>query len=83
MRTPRIDCPPELYARLSARLQFAIVGRPIFGRALPALVRQHCPEIFGLAEQEGYEFVVDLPENTHDALARGEVYFDVIEKTKH
>lgn len=82
-RAPRIDCPPELYAKLSATLQLAIAGRRIFGRALPALVRQHAPEIFAMADEEGYRLVVDLPRNTHEALARGEIWFDVIAKAKH
>jgi hypothetical protein len=62
-------CPPELLHRVQSELLGNLSGKGIFGGdRLPDLVRRHCPHIFGIAEAQGFEVVVDLPENTHEAL---------------
>lgn len=53
-----IECDGELYIKISTDLQHAITGKPVFySDSLVDLVRRHCPQLYDLAKDNGYQFV--------------------------
>ena len=72
-----VECDKELYIKLSTHLQFSITGKPVFySDSLTDLVRRHCPDIYAMAEDEGFSF---SPSDSKDELLQSppDIRFDV------
>lgn len=76
----RVDpgCPSDLRRRVYQALTLGITGQQIrLGERLPDLVARVCPAATSFAILEGYEVVLDLPANTHEALCLGEIAVEI------
>lgn len=53
-----IQCDKDLYAQLSSYLHQTISGKPVLrGDALVNIVDRHCPEIYQMALDKGFQFI--------------------------
>jgi hypothetical protein len=77
------DCPPGVSDRVRQLLAVAVARKPIYaGDRLSDLVVRHCPAIFAVVEEHGFELRFDLPENSHKALCRGRLFYQIRRKTQ-
>lgn len=77
-----IECDADLYCEISSTLQFALSGKPVFYTdSLADLVNRHCPELYDLAEENGFRFI---PSNDMSELEQTppDIRFDVIRITE-
>src|ERR1700735_2266858 len=78
----RIDpaCSPELRREIDAVLASAISGRSFEFRASDTVERvfqRTIPEVYAIAEREGFVLSFDLPEMTRQALSRGIIAYSI------
>jgi hypothetical protein len=72
------DCPPELRRHVDCILVAGLSRKGIMaGETLRDLVSRHCPEVFEIAAAAGFELRLDLAENTHKALCKGRIAYQI------
>lgn len=79
-KTKRIhpDCPRELARYVDVTLATSLSKQPIYaGEKLEALVKRNCPAIFDEVKAQGFELRFDMPENTHKALTKGRLFYQI------
>ncbi|MBV8697383.1 hypothetical protein [Bradyrhizobium sp.] len=59
----------------------AVVQKPIYPHdRLGDLIERHAPDIFAVTEVEGFTLHFDMPENSHKALCKGRLFFQIRRK---
>jgi hypothetical protein len=77
-------CPPELNRRVTELLAAGVARKPIRqDDRLGDLVTRHCPDIFAVVEAQGFELRFDMPENSHKALCKGRLFYQIRRKPLH
>jgi hypothetical protein len=78
------DCPAEMRREIDVTIAAGIAQKGIAaGETLADLVQRHCPGVYALASAQGFELRLDLAENTHTALCRGRVAYQIRRKPAH
>lgn len=79
-----LDCPPELRRQIDMELAAGIAQKGIAaGETISDLVNRHCPQIYALASAQGFELRFDLRENTHRALCKGRIAYQIRRPRAH
>lgn len=66
------DFPQEARRQIALKLATSIAGKPAYkGETIGDLIGRYCPDIYDIAEREGFVLTFAIPENTHAALKRG------------
>lgn len=77
-RARKANWPPELGRQIDVTLAAGIAQKPFFaGETVKDVVARHCPGIYAIAESAGYTLHFDIPANTHKALCRGRVRYEL------
>lgn len=72
------DCPPDAWRRVNIVLGVALARAPVLStEVLSDVVKRLCPEIYEIPQQHGFELRFDMPENTHRALLKGKLYYQI------
>jgi hypothetical protein len=66
------DLVNDIAAIIHAEISLKQVNR---GETLSDLVDRHCPYIYDAARQQGLELDLNLPENTHENLCLGKIFY--------
>jgi hypothetical protein len=75
------DCPAQVKRDVDVMLATSLVRREVYaGETLGDVVRRYCPQIFDLPAAHGFELRLDLEENTHHALIKGRVNYQIRRK---
>jgi hypothetical protein len=70
--------PMDVRLRVNQAIAYAVAGQGVLrGERLPGLIERVAPGALTPFAFEGYRVNVDLPENTHDALCRGEIAVEI------
>ena len=78
------DCPPDIWRAINVILGTQIARQPILSTELLGdVVNRVCPEIFELPAALGFELRFDMPENTHRALLKGKLFYQIRRKAAH
>ena len=74
-------CPPEVAHEVYQQMAAGVAGKRFFAReTLSDVVARECPQIFEIPAAHGFELRLDLPENSHRALAKGRLSFQIRRK---
>jgi hypothetical protein len=75
---------PELVNDIARTIQVAITMKQVFaGETLRDLVERHCPEVYDLARDQGFALDLDVPENTHENLCLGKIFYRFSQGVRH
>jgi hypothetical protein len=75
------DCPAEVKRDVDVMLATSLSGKPFFaGETLADVVKRHCPQIFDGPAAHGFELRFDLEENSHHALIKGRMAYQIRRK---
>ena len=74
------DCPAEIKRAVDVALASSLAGQRIaIDETLGDVVARVCPDIFAPVEAAGFELRFDLAENTHFALLKGRINYQIRE----
>jgi hypothetical protein len=75
------DCPVEVVRAVDVMLATSLVRQPIVPKErLGDVVERLCPQIADIPAAHGFELRFDMPENTHAALLRGRIHYQIRRK---
>jgi hypothetical protein len=75
------DCPAEIKRAVDVMLATSLAGQRIgLDETLGDVVTRVCPEIHAPVEAAGFELRFDLSENTHFALLKGRINYQIRKK---
>jgi hypothetical protein len=78
------DCPPDIWRAVNVALAVGIARQPMLSTdTVGDVVKRVCPEIFDIPAAVGFELRFDMPENTHCALLKGKVFYQIRRKPAH
>jgi hypothetical protein len=79
-----LDCPDEVRRQVDVVLATRLVRKPFYAReTLADVVKRHCPDIFDGPAAHGFELRFDMPENTHKALIKGRMFYQIRRAPAH
>jgi hypothetical protein len=75
------DCPEDVRRQVDVILAINLVRKPFYkGETLGDVVKRHCPQIFEEPAAHGFELRFDMRENTHKALIKGRMFYQIRRK---
>jgi hypothetical protein len=75
------DCPPDVKRQVDVTLATSLSGKPVYAdETLGDVVTRYCPAIFEGPAAHGFELRFDLAENTHHALTKGRLAYQIRKK---
>lgn len=78
------DCPDDVRRQVDVTLATSLSRQPFFaGETLGDVVKRLCPDVFDGPAAHGFELRLDLTENTHRALIKGKLYYQIRRKPRH
>ncbi len=78
------DCPAEIKRQVDVMLATSLSGKAFYaGETLGDVVLRYCPQIFEVPAAHGFELRFDLAENTHRALIKGRLAYQIRRKALH
>lgn len=78
------DCPPALADYVRVTIAVNTARKPFYrGETLIDLVKRECPSIFDEVRTQGFDLRLDLPENSHTALAKGRIAYQIRKRQAH
>jgi hypothetical protein len=74
-------CPAQVKRDVDVMLATSLSGKPFSaGETLVDVVARICPQIYQLPAAHGFELRFDLEENTHHALTKGRLAYQIRRK---
>lgn len=71
-------CPPEVRRQVDIVLATSLSKKPVYpGETLADVVARYCPQVFEGPAAHGFELRFDLAENTHHALSKGRLAYQI------
>lgn len=72
------ECPKDVARQVDVVLASSLVSKPVFaGETLIDVVQRYCPGIYDGPAAHGFQLRFDMPENTHKALIRGKLFYQI------
>lgn len=78
------DCPADVWRAVNVVLGTQLSRQLILStEVLGDVVKRVCPEIFDIPAAHGFELRFDMSENTHRALLKGKLFYQIRRKVTH